>query len=58
MDEVVDDRNPTPGDDPAITVVASRRVKPGREREFEEWVFGILAAQSWRGLLGRDTQVF
>jgi len=44
MDEVVDGRNLTPGDDPPVTAVASRRVKPGREREFEEWDSGILAA--------------
>ncbi len=55
MDEFVDDRNPTPGDDPPITVVASRRVKPGREREFEEWVFGILAAANkFPGYLGSE----
>src|SRR3712207_9065310 len=44
MDEFFDTRNPSPGDDPPVTAVASRRVKPGREREFEEWVSGILAA--------------
>lgn len=44
MDEFVDDRNPAPGNDPPVTAVASRRVKPGREREFEEWVPSIVAA--------------
>jgi uncharacterized protein len=55
MDEFVDDRNPTPGDDPPVTAVASRRVKPGREREFEEWVSGILAAANrFPGYLGSE----
>jgi hypothetical protein len=27
MDEFIDDRDPTPGDDPPVTAVASRRVK-------------------------------
>jgi antibiotic biosynthesis monooxygenase (ABM) superfamily enzyme len=55
MDEFVDDRNPTLGDDPPVTAVASRRVKPGREREFEEWVPGILAAASeFPGYLGSE----
>ncbi len=55
MDEFVDDRNPTPGDDPPVTAVASRRVKPGREQEFEEWVSGILAAANkFPGYLGSE----
>lgn len=55
MDEFVDDRNPTLGDDPPVTAVASRRVKPGREREFEEWVSGILAAANeFPGYLGSE----
>ena len=55
MDEFVDDRNPTPGDDPPATAVASRRVKPGREREFEEWVSGIRAAvKKFPGYLGSE----
>ncbi len=55
MDEFVDDRNPIPGDDPPVTAVASRRVKPGREREFEEWVSGILAAaNTFPGYLGSE----
>ena len=44
MDDHVDDVNPAPGNDPPVTAVASRRVKPGREREFEEWVSRIFAA--------------
>jgi antibiotic biosynthesis monooxygenase (ABM) superfamily enzyme len=44
MGEFVEDRNPAREDDPPVTAVASRRVKSGREREFEEWVSGILAA--------------
>ncbi len=55
MDEFVDDRNPTPGDDPPVTAVASRRVKQGREREFEEWVSGIRAAvKKFPGYLGSE----
>jgi len=55
MDEFVDDRNFTSGDDPPVTAVASRRVKPGREREFEEWVSGILAAANeFPGYLGSE----
>ena len=55
MDEFVDDRNPTPGHDPPATAVASRRVKPGRKREFEEWVSGIRAAvKKFPGYLGSE----
>jgi antibiotic biosynthesis monooxygenase (ABM) superfamily enzyme len=55
MDEFVDGRNPARGEDPPVTAVASRRVKPGREREFEEWVSGILAAASkFPGYLGSE----
>ena len=55
MDEFVDDRKPPLGDDPPVTVVASRRVKPGREREFEEWIRGIFAAANeFPGYLGSD----
>ena len=35
MEEFIDGRNPAPGDDPPVTAVASRRVKQGREQEFE-----------------------
>ena len=55
MDEFTDDQNPTPGDDPPVTAVASRRVKAGREREFEEWVSGIFAAaNTFPGYLGSE----
>jgi antibiotic biosynthesis monooxygenase (ABM) superfamily enzyme len=55
MDEFVDDRNPPPGGDPPVTAVASRRVKQGREQEFEEWVSGILdAANRFPGYLGSE----
>jgi uncharacterized protein len=55
MDEFTDDQYPTLGDDPPVTAVASRRVKPGREREFEEWVSGIFAAANkFPGYLGSE----
>jgi antibiotic biosynthesis monooxygenase (ABM) superfamily enzyme len=55
MEEFVDDRNPSPGDDPHATAVVSRRVKPGREQKFEEWVSGILAAvNKFPGYLGAE----
>src|SRR5215207_4211885 len=55
MDEFIDDRNPTPGGDPPVTAVASRQVKQGCEREFEEWVSGILAAANeFPGYLGSE----
>src|SRR5215212_7350963 len=55
MDEFIDDPNPSAGDDPPVTAVASRRVKQGREREFEEWVSGILlAANQFPGYLGSE----
>jgi uncharacterized protein len=42
-------------DDPPATGVASRRVEPGREGEFEEWISGILAAvKEYPGYLGSD----
>ena len=41
--------------DPPVTAVASRRVRPGREAEFEEWVSGILsAAAEFPGYLGSN----
>ena len=55
MDEFVDGSNPARGEDPPVTAVASRRVKPGREREFEEWVSGILVAvNKFPGYLGSE----
>jgi antibiotic biosynthesis monooxygenase (ABM) superfamily enzyme len=42
-------------EDPPVTAVASRRVKSGKEREFEEWVSGILdAAREFPGYLGSN----
>lgn len=43
MEEFVSYRGPRLEEDPPVTAVASRRVKPGHKREFEEWVSGILA---------------
>ena len=55
MGELVENPNPAPGDDPPVTAVASRRVKPGREQEFEEWVTGIFAAANKApGYLGSE----
>ncbi len=55
MDEFIDDRDPSPGNDPPVTAVTSRRVKRGREREFEQWVSGILAAANkFPGYLGSE----
>jgi antibiotic biosynthesis monooxygenase (ABM) superfamily enzyme len=55
MEEFLNARGPGPDDDPPVTAVASRRVKPGREREFEEWVSGILAAaKEFPGYLGSE----
>jgi uncharacterized protein len=42
-------------DDPPVTAVASRRVKQGREEEFEEWVAGVTAAGArFPGYLGTN----
>ena len=55
MHEPDDSRDYATGDDPPVTGVASRRVEPGREEEFEEWVSGILAAvKEFPGYLGSD----
>jgi antibiotic biosynthesis monooxygenase (ABM) superfamily enzyme len=36
-----------------VTAVFSRRVKPGREAEFEDWAHGVIAAATrWPGHLG------
>ncbi len=40
--------------DPPVTAVPSRRVKAGRERNFEEWAAGILAAYGFRDYLGSE----
>ena len=44
MDESAEHRDPLSPEDLPVTGVASRRVKPGRKAEFEEWIYGILAA--------------
>ena len=56
MEEFIDDRNrAASGGDPPVTAVASRRVRQGREQEFEEWLSGILAAASEApGYLGSE----
>ena len=55
MEEFTEDRNRPPGEDPPVTAVASRRVKRGREQEFEEWVSGILSeANKAQGYLGSE----
>src|SRR5215210_9557812 len=55
MDEFSDDSNASQGENPPATAVVTRRVKPGREREFEEWVSGILAAaKKFPGYLGSE----
>lgn len=55
MEEFADERNPSPGDDPPVTGVVSRRVKRGREEEFEQWLSGILAAANEApGYLGSE----
>ena len=55
MEEFVAGRNRAVGDDPPVTAVASRRVKQGREQEFEEWLSGILAAANEApGYLGSE----
>jgi hypothetical protein len=42
-----------PGADDAVTVLYSRRVKPGREPDFEAWARGIVAAaRQFPGHLG------
>ncbi|HEX2180675.1 MAG TPA: antibiotic biosynthesis monooxygenase [Rubrobacteraceae bacterium] len=53
MGERNEDQGSAAGTNPPVTAVASRRVKRGREREFEEWTSGILAAANeFPGYLG------
>ena len=56
MEDFIYDRNrAASGGDPPVTAVASRRVKQGREQEFEERLSGILAAASEApGYLGSE----
>lgn len=55
LDELTEYQRTKDGDDPPITAVASRRVKPGCEEEFEVWISGILdAANEFPGYLGSN----
>ncbi|MFW1678125.1 antibiotic biosynthesis monooxygenase [Pontibacter sp. JAM-7] len=48
-----DSRVCTPGDEGPVTVSISRRVKPGREAEYEAWISGVIdAAGEYPGHLG------
>jgi uncharacterized protein len=55
LNELEEYRDPGGGEDPPVTAVASRRVKPGHKGEFEEWTSGILsAARGFPGYLGSN----
>ena len=55
MHEFVDNREDQKQEDPPATGVASRRVEPGKEEEFEAWTSGILSAvKEFPGYLGSD----
>ncbi|QIN85150.1 hypothetical protein GBA63_11795 [Rubrobacter tropicus] len=55
MHEYVENPEDQKREDPPATGVASRRVEPGREEEFEAWISGILAAvKEFPGYLGSD----
>ena len=55
MREFIEGEGQAPGEDPPVTAVASRRVRPGREEEFEGWVSGLLAAANeFPGYLGSE----
>lgn len=55
MHEFVESSEDQRREDPPVTGVASRRVEPGREGEFEDWISGILAAvKGFPGYLGSD----
>lgn len=55
MEVYVEDSRAGAGEEPPVTAVATRRVKAGREEEFEEWAAGILAAANgFRGYLGSE----
>jgi len=44
-----------PGDEGAVTVSISRRVRPGYEARYETWVSGVIeAASAWPGHLGTN----
>lgn len=51
------DPKPGAGDDAPVTVVVTRRVKPGREADYEAWLAGLQAeARQLPGYLGVTTQ--
>lgn len=55
MSDPLEYTDATPDEDPPVTAIASRRVKSGKEQEFEEWVSGILgAAAEFPGYLGSN----
>ncbi len=55
MSEPVEYQENPNEEDPPVTAIATRRVKKGREKEFEDWVSGILAAaQGFPGYLGSN----
>ena len=55
MEEFTEDRNSPQREDPPVTAMASLRVKPGREREFEGGVFGILGeSRNAPGYIGSE----
>jgi antibiotic biosynthesis monooxygenase (ABM) superfamily enzyme len=55
LSDLVENIDNVSDQDPPVTAVASRRVRPGREQEFEEWVSGILdAAAEFPGYLGSN----
>lgn len=55
MEEFVESSEDQRREDPPATGVASRRVEPGREGEFEDWISGILdAVKESPGYLGSD----
>jgi len=55
VENFIEGQNVGLGEDPPATAVASRRVKPGRERKFEEWAHDIFsAANKFPGYLGSD----
>ncbi len=55
MEEFVENSENQRREDPPATGVASRRIEPGREVEFEDWTSGILAAvKGFPGYLGSD----
>ena len=55
MEEFVEGTESQQEEDPPATGVASRRIEPGREGEFEDWISGILAAvKAFPGYLGSE----